>query len=166
MGATQTLHDFESLVENLKEQAVKLQDNTVSWALLKSFAVNLMYFSEHLATGYVEYKKSEALKDMKLSNKVLDLLVTAQAKYKNVAEIKAAQEFEHEVEDYNTKRMFYERAKILLSAYEKIFQVAYFEWKSVMVDTGRLNTWENLDLSSSTNENTHDYWTQGQNTPY
>lgn len=125
-----------------------------------------MYFSEHLATGYVEYKKSEALKDMKLSNKVLDLLETAQAKYKNVAEIKAAQEFEHEVEDYNTKRMFYERAKILLSAYEKIFQVAYFEWKSVMVDTGRLNTWENLDLSSSTNENTHDYWTQGQNTPY
>lgn len=125
-----------------------------------------MYFSEHLATGYVEYKKSEALKDMKLSNKVLDLLETAQAKYKNVAEIKASQEFEHEVEDYNTKRMFYERAKILLSAYEKIFQVAYFEWKSVMVDTGRLNTWENLDLSSSTNENTHDYWTQGQNTPY
>ena len=111
-----------------------------------------MYFSEYLATGYVDYKKEEALKEMKLSNRVLDLLETAQAKFKNVAEIKAGKEFEHEVEDYNTKRMFYERAKILLAAYEKIFQVAYFERKSVMVDVTKLNTWENLDLSSSTDE--------------
>lgn len=122
-----------------------------------------MYFSEYLSTWYVDYKKAEAIKDMKLSNRVLDLIETAQAKYKNVAEIKASQEFESEVEDYNTKKMFYERAKILLSAYEKIFQVAYFERKSVMVDMSRLNTWENLDLSSSSSEdeNTNTYWTQG-----